>query len=286
MSKPANTVLLHYAHPETGQTVLIQGMVHVAPSAFFRSVNTNIKQFLADYPDNGLVLLEKVQPETADETEQAGLKQQISHIMSRIMAVEDFSLERAYQAVADLLGVESQFGDSYLNGIPADKTEIADMSAEQFIACLNAQPAIAELIAQEPFKYKYRMATLEKWARFPLFRRPAAWLIKRGLRAVLKASDPDGNLKSERKIGFIKIETDLNSDDAEAHDKAFMEVVQQERNRLLIAKLERRLAEGRNLFITYGAAHFQAKQQQQFDVLAFLEAHGFKRVSRRDMEVF
>lgn len=271
--KRTATVCLHYLHPQSGRQVRIQGMVHVAPAEFFNAVNANIKQFLQDCPDNGRVLLEKVSPETADKQAAAALKAQLNAVLARLTKVEDFTLERAYRLVAEITGCENQLDDRYLDGVPSEKTQIADMSSEQMLDFLLKQQAIADLMAQEPFKYKYRMAFLEKCGRLPVLKSIAAWVLKRGLRAVLRQNDPDA-------------ETAADNGDWEAQELAFMEVVQKERNRVLMEKLGSNLDSGRDVFITYGAAHFSPKQKRQFDVLAFLEERGFVRTKRQDMPVF
>lgn len=273
MAKPVSTVLLHYHRPSDGRSVWIQGMVHVAPQVFFDRVNQNIKRFLADYPETGLVLLEKVTPETADKRQAEALRAEVSRIMSRLTKVEGFSLERAYRLVARITGYETQFDDRYLDGVPPAKTKPADMSTEQFVAFLLGRKAIADLMAQEPFAFKYRLASFERWAQWPVLKTLAAWVLKRGLRGVLRESDPDA--------AAAESEETLSE-----HEAAFMAVVQQERNRLLIERIRESAADGRDVFITYGAAHFSPKQKQQFDVLAFLQEQGFKRKSREDIPVF
>lgn len=278
MAKPVSTVLLHYVRPADGRSVWIQGMVHVAPKMFFDTVNRNIRRFLTDYPETGLVLLEKITPATADKNRAEELKAEVGRIMSRLTKVEGFTLERAYRLVAQIADYETQFDDRYLDGVPSAKTQIADMSTEQFVAFLFGQKAIADLMVQEPFKFKYRLASFERWANWPLVRNLAAWLLKRGLRGVLRDSDPDAAVPKGREE---KTEAAVPE-----HETAFMAVVQQERNRLLIEHIRKCADSGCDVFVTYGAAHFSPKQKQQFDVLAFLQEQGFERKSREDIPVF
>lgn len=279
-----NTVLLHYQHPETQQNVFIQGMIHVAPSSFFQTVNEHIKQFLQNYPEQSLVLLEFVKPASTNPEEIAALKAKMSDLMSRLTRIEGFSLERLYALIAKVMNCETQYLESYLRDIPTEKTAIADMSSEEFLAFLLSKPAI-QAVMQAEEKYQYRLATWEKLAKFAPIRWVAAWILKRSMKTLLRQSDPDYVPESKPKKQD-NIHAQMEDSDDEPHLKEFMDITQHERNRLLIDKLSQHLQSQQHLFITYGAAHFSPKQRAEFDVLKFLESKGFQRVSRQEVAVF